>query len=653
MTDFSLVSKFKPTGDQPRAISSLIKNTKAGVKNQVLLGVTGSGKTFTIANVIAKTKLPTLIVEPNKTLAAQVYQELKEFFPKDGVHYFVSYYDYYQPEAYLPQTDTYIEKDAKINDAIDQLRHAATADALSRRNIIIVASVSCIYGLGDPDAYKSVSLELRVGAKAARREVLRRLTDLQYKRGGDPGPGEFRTRDDTIELCPPCGTEKINIIVADNKIKEINRLPAACLTARDSKRSRRNCKQINIFPAKHFVTPHEKLMLAIKNIKTELCARLEELRRASKLLEAQRLEQRTRYDLELLQESGYCPGIENYSRHLSFRKSGQPPHTLIDYFPKNFLTVIDESHITISQLRAMAEGDRKRKEILVKFGFRLGSAIDNRPLTFSEFEQKIGQAIYVSATPGVYECKKSDGFVTEQLIRPTGILEPKIEVRPTKNQINNLIEEIKSRIKKNERVLILTLTKKLAEDVAERLAQGSIRVHWIHSEVKTLLRSGLLRDLREGKVDVVVGVNLLREGLDLPEVSLVAILDADKEGFLRNQTTLIQAMGRAARHPGASALLYADSITSSMRSAIKEISRRRVIQDQYNREHCITPKPIFKEIRAWPPGEERAAKTEFAAIKDVKLLQKAMSDAVNSLDFERAARLRDLIKEMKDDKKKP
>ncbi len=653
MKIFSLVSRFKPAGDQPEAISKLVENLTSGTKYQMLLGVTGSGKTFTIANVIAKTKLMTLIIEPNKTLAAQIYEELLDFFPKDRVHYFVSYYDYYQPEAYIPHMDTYIEKDAKINDAIDQLRHAATSDVLSAPNTIIVASVSCIYGIGDPETYKGVSLDLKTGEAISRRELISRLVGLQYSRNDyTPARSEFRLRGDTVEIWLPYGTEKISVVFLGNKIYEIKRLPLP-FKNQNPRMQKQNLQKIKIFPAKHFVTRQEKLAVAIQNIRTELAERIKELKNSGKLLEAERVTHRTNYDLELLEESGYCPGIENYSRHLSFRKPGRPPYTLIDYFPKNFLTVIDESHVTIPQIQAMASGERKRKEALINFGFRLPSAIDNRPLTLQEFEKKISRTIYVSATPGVYEWGKTgQGGIIQQLIRPTGIIDPVIKIRPAKNQIKNLLDEIRARTEKKERVLVLTLTKRLAEDMAEHLAREKIKVHWMHSEIKTLLRPEILTDLRKGKVDVLVGVNLLREGLDLPEVSLVAILDADKEGFLRNETTLIQAMGRTARHIDGSVILYADKMTSSMESAIIEVNRRRKIQKAYNKTHKIIPKPIIKEVRSKQLRDERAIKTEFWRIQDIKSLEREIAVAAGNLDFERAARLRDLINNFKNDKQK-
>ncbi|MBI1974832.1 MAG: excinuclease ABC subunit UvrB [Parcubacteria group bacterium] len=676
---FKLVTKLRPMGDQPDAISRLTTNLNAGLKDQVLLGVTGSGKTFTLANVIQKVQRPTLVISHNKVLAAQLYQEFKEFFPENAVHYFVSYYDYYQPEAYLPSSDTYIEKDAKINDLLDQLRHAATADILSRKDVIVVASVSCIYGIGDPAEYENVSLDLAVGQPMKRNELLRHLTELQYKRNDiDPVRGEFRARGDQVEIWLPHGTEKIELVFGGNAIVSLYRQPLL-FKLRDPRSLRYTLEKITIFPAKHFVTQKPKLELALKNIEAELTMRLQELKKAGKLLEAERLEQRTNFDLEMLLETGYSPGIENYSRHLSFRKPGEPSFTLLDYFryairrngSREFLTVIDESHMSVPQIRGMHNGDRARKQVLVDYGFRLPSALDNRPLKFEEFEKKIGQAIYVSATPGLYELEKasklskqvSSGAVIEQLIRPTGILDPEVEVRPIANQVTDLLKEIEKRVAKKERTLIVTLTKRLAEDLAEYLAKKKVRVHWIHSEVKTLVRPELLKDLREGKVDVMVGVNLLREGLDLPEVSLVAILDADKEGFLRNETTLIQTMGRAARHIHGKVILYADRITGSMERAMKEVERRREIQAAWNKKHAVTPKSIVKPIRPSLVGEpERIEKLvlQFEETEVKKLsakprvknqlreaLEREMWHAAKDWDFERAAKIRDHIERLR------
>jgi excinuclease ABC subunit B len=684
---FKLVSQFHPTGDQPQAIEKLAENLRAGLKNQVFLGVTGSGKTFSLANVIANVQLPALVISHNKVLAAQLYQEFKEFFPANAVHYFVSYYDYYQPEAYLPSTDTYIEKDAKINDLIDQLRHAATADVLSRKDVIVVASVSCIYGIGDPESYKDVSLNLALGQPLMHAELLRHLVKLQYRRNDiDPAAGEFRARGNQVEIWLPHGTEKIELALEKNKLANIERVSLP-FKLRDPRTPRYALEEVRIFPAKHFVTPQPKLELALKNIEAELSEQLRQFRATGKLLEAQRLEERTNFDIEMLRESGYCPGIENYSRHLSFRKAGEPPFTLIDYFNYAYsstkpdansnssyitpwLCVIDESHISVPQIRGMYEGDKKRKEILVEHGFRLASALDNRPLRFDEFEKKIPQTIYVSATPGPYEFakiheadNKKQGLV-EQLIRPTGILDPDIEVRPLKNQLADLEKEILIRLKRKERVLVLALTKRLAEDLADYLIERKFKVHWIHSEVKTLLRPELLKDLREGKVDVMVGVNLLREGLDLPEVSLVAILDADKEGFLRNATTLIQTMGRASRHVSGKVIMYADRMTGSMQAAINEVGRRRKTQQLWNKKHGIVPKSIVKPIRPLLVGEALRAEDLIrqAEEKEVKelakkpagrnqlleALEREMQRAAKDWDFERAAKIRDRITKIKE-----
>lgn len=698
---FKLVSQFTPTGDQPQAIERLTHGVTTGVPRQTLLGVTGSGKTFTLANVIQRTQRPTLVISHNKVLAAQLYQEFKEFFPENAVHYFVSYYDYYQPEAYLPVTDTYIEKDAKINDVIDQFRHAATADILLRKDVVVVASVSCIYGIGDPGAYEDISLDLAVDQLVSRSEILGRLVKLQYRRNDiDPLRGEFRAHGNRVEIWLPYGTEKVELVFSRNALAAIG-LISLPLKSRDLKIKPHELGSVRIFPAKHFVTPQQKLSLAIKNIERELRERLGQLRKEGKLLEARRLEERVNFDIEMLKEAGYCPGIENYSRHLSFRKSGEPPFTLIDYFdykrseskaseiPKNprgvntgkaseWLCVIDESHMTIPQIRGMYEGDQKRKEVLVDHGFRLPSALDNRPLKFAEFENRVPQTIYVSATPGEYELSKSrkDGNknegVVEQLIRPTGILDPDIEVRPIKNQLRDIENEIAKRVERKERVLVIALTKRLAEDLADYLIEKGFKTHWIHSEVKTLLRPELLKDLREGKVDVMVGVNLLREGLDLPEVSLVAILDADKEGFLRNETTLIQTMGRASRHVSGKVIMYADYMTGSMERAIKEVERRRKVQEKWNKEHRVKPKPIIKPIRPPLIGEARETEELVWQVSDrnrrgaslnhkqaeigvekrlLDALEKEMRHAAKNWDFERAAKIRDQIERIQKEKK--
>jgi len=655
-----LFSKFKPTGDQPQAIKKLAKNLKAKVKHQVLLGVTGSGKTFVMSNVIERVKKPVLVISHNKCLAAQLYQEFKEFFPENAVHYFVSYYDYYQPEAYIPQTDTYIEKDAKINEEIDRLRHAAVQDLLIRKDIIIVASVSCIYNIGSPEIYQEVSLEIKSGKKIKRRNFLYHLASLQYQRNDiDFKPGTFRVRGNIIDIYLITGKEILRIEFLKNEIKKVLIAKAPLTRGTDGSRGgwrggwnpkfRLQTLDFRLFPAHFWVTPEKKLQISIENIKLELQDQLRKLKREKKILEAQRLEQRTNYDLEMLRETGFCHGIENYSRHLEFRKPGKAPFTLIDYYPKDFLIFIDESHQTLPQLHGMYNQDRSRKETLIKYGFRLSSALDNRPLKFEEFEKKINQVIHVSATPSDFEREKAGKkYIVEQLIRPTGLLEPSIEIRPIKNQVKDLIEEIKKRVAKKQRALVLTLTKRLAEELADFLAESGISTKWLHAEVKTLERPQILKNLREGKYDVLVGINLLREGLDLPEVALVAILDADKEGFLRSETTLIQIMGRAARHIKGQIILYADKITKSMKSAINEIKRRRKIQVEYNKVHKIVPKPIIKEIRDWPfVSRKKEITAEFWMIQDVKLLEKEMKTAAKNLDFERAAEIRDLIKSLK------
>jgi excinuclease ABC subunit B len=655
---FELKSKFKPTGDQPTAIKQLTSNLKSGVKDQVLLGVTGSGKTFTLANVIQKIQKPTLIISPNKTLAAQLYQEFKEFFPNNGVHYFVSYYDYYQPEAYIPQSDTYIEKDAKINEEIDRLRHSAVQDVISRRDVIVVASVSCIYNIGDPKNYQQVMLEIKAGQKIKRKDFLLHLTNLQYKRNDiEFKPGAFRVRGDIIDIYLVTGEQILRVEFSGDSILKIS-LANPSLNA--------NYKVLdtsyNLFPATFWVAPQDKIKIALANIRLELQEQLKNFKKQGKLLEAERLEQRTNYDLEMLQETGICHGIENYSRHLEFREPGQPPFSLVDYF-NHFnpstnaqggpLICIDESHISISQIRAMSIQDKIRKETLIDFGFRLPSAVDNRPLNFREFTERQTQTIYVSATPAEYETVKSGRNIIEQIIRPTGLLEPSIEIRKTENQIKDLMEEIKKETDKNQRVLVLTLTKRLAEEITDYLIERKIKTQYLHSEVKTMERPEILKNLRQGKYDVLVGINLLREGIDLPEVALVAILDADKEGFLRNKTTLIQTMGRAARHPNGRIILYADKNTMSIQSAVAEINRRRKIQEDYNKKNKITPQAIIKDIRDWgfsknlPAGRQEKIALEFGLIHDRKLLEKEMKTATKNLDFERAAELRDLIKKMK------
>jgi len=644
---FELKSKFEPTGDQPDAIKKLAKNLESGVKDQVLLGVTGSGKTFTLANVIQKVQKPTLIISPNKTLAAQLYQEFKEFFPNNAVHYFVSYYDYYQPEAYIPQSDTYIEKDAKINEEIDRLRHSAVQDVTSRKDVIVVASVSCIYNIGSPENYGGTSLEIEQNKKIKRKDFLFLLTGLQYQRNDiEFKPGTFRVRGDMVEIYIVTGEKILRVEFLGDKIDKISETNPGL----DSKYIELD-SSYTLFPATFWVAPQEKLKTAIENIRLELKDQLVKLKKAGKNLEAERLEQRTNYDLEMLAETGRCQGIENYSSHMEFRKPGSPPFSLVDYFnyfnPSGSLMFIDESHISVSQIRAMSVQDRIRKQTLIDFGFRLPSAIDNRPLTFAEFEKRQKQTIYVSATPAEFETQKSNENIIEQIIRPTGLLEPKIEIKKTENQIKDLIEEIKKTVEQKQRVLVLTLTKRLAEEISDYLTEKGIKTQYLHSEIKTMERPGILKNLREGKYDVLVGINLLREGIDLPEVSLVAILDADKEGFLRNKTTLIQTMGRAARHLNGRVILYADKMTFSMQSAIGEINRRRKIQEAYNKKNNITPKTIITDIRDWGFSKKEDIAEEFFAVHDKKLLEKEMKQAAKNLDFERAAEIRDLISKIK------
>ncbi len=650
---FKLVSKFTPSGDQPEAIRKLVEGIKEGKKHQVLLGATGTGKTFTISNVIKKINKPTLILAHNKTLAGQLYAELKEFFPENRVEYFVSYYDYYQPEAYIPGTDTYIEKDASINDEIDEMRHSATIALIERRDVIVVSSVSCIYGIGEIEEYKNKVLTLRVKDKVNRNVVLRKLVDMLYTRNDyDFQRGTFRVRGDVLEIIP--SYERANAIRIEffgdelEKIKEVNVITGEVIKGKET---------VTIFPASHFVTSKEKLEIAIKRIEKELEERLKELRKQNKLLEAQRLEQRTKYDIEMLKEIGFCSGIENYSRHLALREEGETPSTLIDFFPDDFLLVIDESHVTLPQVRGMYNGDRSRKETLVEYGFRLPSALDNRPLTFSEFENKINQVIYVSATPGDYELEKTNGEVVEQIIRPTGLLDPTVEVRPTKNQIDDLIGEIRKQIAKKQRTLITTLTIRMAEDLTQYLKDLDIKVAYLHSEIKTLERLQIVRDLRLGKYDVLVGINLLREGLDIPEVSLIAILDADKEGFLRSERSLIQTIGRAARNAEGRVIMYADRITKSMEIAIKETERRRKIQDEYNKKHNITPKTIIKDIHPVVSNSldviEEKEKTSLSKKEREALitrLEREMNEAAKRLDFETAMELRDILFELKAEK---
>lgn len=651
---FELVSPFEPAGDQPKAIAELTRGILEGRKYQVLMGVTGSGKTFTMANVIYNVQRPTLVMSHNKTLAAQLYAEFKQFFPHNAVHYFVSYYDYYQPEAYIPQRDIYIEKDASINEEIDRLRLAATSALMSRRDVIIVASVSCIYGLGSPEDYIALSVALRRGQRMDRDRMLAKLVDIQYERTDvEWRPGRFRVRGDCVEVYPSYDQVAYRIEFWGDEIEQLSEIHPV------SGQVVRRLDELWIYPAKHFVLPQDRMARAIREIEAELEARVAELRSQGKLLEAQRLLARTRYDLELLQEVGYCKGIENYSRPLSGRPPGTPPDTLFSFFPDDFLLFVDESHVTVPQIRGMYHGDHSRKLTLVEHGFRLPSALDNRPLTFEEWEARINQVIFVSATPGPYELQKAEGRVVEQVIRPTGLLDPIIEIAPAQGQIPHLIEQIRKRIAVGERVLVTTLTKRLAEDLADYLTQQNIRCKWLHSELDAFERVEILRDLRAGRFDVVVGVNLLREGLDLPEVSLVAILDADKEGFLRSETSLIQTIGRSARNVNATVILYADRVTDSMQRAIEETRRRRKMQEEYNRKHGITPETIRKAIQAGIEAEAEARRIAYAAagVTDetriitqeyLEELEKEMLAAAEALEFERAAALRDRIEQLRD-----
>ena len=645
---FKLVSKYKPSGDQPEAIKELVDGINNGEKHQVLLGATGTGKTFTIANVIEKVNKPTLVLAHNKTLAGQLYSELKELFPENHVEYFVSYYDYYQPEAYVAKTDTYIEKDSSINDEIDELRHSATAALLSNKDVIVVASVSCIYGIGEIEEYRNKLLILNVGDIIDRNVILEKLIDMLYERNNiDFKRGTFRVQGDVIEIIPISEHSKgVRIELFGDEIDRISEFDLLTGTTIQSK------KTITIYPASHFVTSEEKLKIAIKNIKEELNEQLAKFKSENKLLEYQRLMERTNYDIEMLSETGFCHGVENYSRHLALKKAGETPTTLIDFFGKDFLLVIDESHVTIPQVRAMYNGDRARKQVLVDYGFRLPSAMDNRPLKFEEFEQKLNQVIYVSATPGDYEKEKSKNIV-EQIIRPTGLLDPIIEVRKSKNQIDDLVNEINLCKEKNERVLITTLTIRMAEELTDYLKKIDIKVAYLHSEVHTLDRLKIIRDLRLGKYDVLVGINLLREGLDIPEVSLIAILDADKQGFLRSTRSLIQTIGRAARNANGKVIMYADTISDSMKEAIDETKRRRTIQEAYNEKNGITPKTIIKEIREVITNnkEEKDVNIEKMPKKEKSLLmqkiEEEMKDAASKLDFERATELRDILFELK------
>ena len=647
---FNLVSKYKPSGDQPQAIEKLVDGIKEGKRDQVLLGATGTGKTFTIANVIKEVNKPTLVLAHNKTLAGQLYSELKELFPNNHVCYFVSYYDYYQPEAYVPSTDTYIEKDSSINDEIDELRHYATSSLLSYDDVIVVASVSCIYGIGEVEEYRNKMLSLGVGDIVERNTIMAKLVEMMYERNDfDFKRGTFRVKGDVLEIIPTNQNTKgyrIEFFGDEvDRISEIDTLTGAII---------QNKKTISIFPASHFVTSDEKLIEAVKRIKLELADRIKYFKDNNKLLAAERIEQRTNYDIEMLTETGFCRGIENYSRHMALRGEGETPTTLMDFFPKDFLLVIDESHVTLPQVRGMYNGDRARKMNLVDYGFRLPSALDNRPLKFDEFEQKINQVIYVSATPGDYELEKTNHYFIEQIIRPTGLLDPTIEVRPTTGQIDDLIGEIKTRIEKNERTLITTLTIRMAEELTNYLKDIDIKVAYLHSEVKTLERMRIIRDLRLGKYDCIVGINLLREGIDIPEVSLIAILDADKEGFLRSERSLIQTIGRCARNASGHCIMYADKITDSMENAINETKRRRGIQEKYNEEHGIIPQTIHKEIRDLISNVDEDTKEtkpkkqdKKEILKMIDEIEEAMKQAAKDLDFERAMELRDALFELK------
>lgn len=652
---FKINSNFDPQGDQPKAIAELVKGVKAGKRHQTLLGATGTGKTFTMSNVIKEVGKPTLIIAHNKTLAGQLYSEFKEFFPDNRVEYFVSYYDYYQPEAYVPSTDTFIEKDASINDEIDQLRHSATSALFERDDVIIIASVSCIYGLGNPDEYRDLVVSIRVGMEMDRSELLRKLVDVQYTRNDiDFSRGTFRVRGDVVEIFPASRDElciRVEFFGDEiDRISEINYLTGEVIRERE---------HFALFPASHFVTREEKMKVAIERIEKELDTQLAKLKSENKLLEAQRLEQRTNYDLEMMREMGFCSGIENYSVHLTLRPLGSTPYTLLDYFGDDWLIMIDESHVTLPQIRGMYNGDQARKNVLVEHGFRLPSALDNRPLKFEEFEEKAHQLVYVSATPGPYELEHTDEMV-EQIIRPTGLLDPKIEVRSTKNQIDDLLSEIQERVDKNERVLITTLTKKMSEDLTTYLKEAGVKVNYLHSEIKTLERIEIIRDLRMGTFDVLIGINLLREGIDIPEVSLVVILDADKEGFLRSERSLIQTIGRAARNDKGEVIMYADKITDSMQHAIDETERRRDIQMAHNKKHGITPKTIQKRIHdvisatveTNETNEDNRKEvpqkmTKKERQKTIQNIEKEMKEAAKALDFEKATELRDLLFELK------
>lgn len=651
MTSFRLKSDYQPRGDQPGAIQQLTDGLKGDEKEQVLLGVTGSGKTFTMANIIQQSQRPALVLSHNKTLAAQLYAEFKRFFPDNAVHYFVSYFDYYQPEAYIPRSDTYIEKDSQINEEIDRLRHAATDALLSRQDVIIVASVSCIYGIGTPTDYNSLAVTIKVGERRMRDKLLRQLTDIQYQRNDvDFHRGTFRVRGDVVDIFPAGEEVAYRVELFGDEVERITKIDPLTGEVLQS------LQTLKVFPSSHYVTPQDKLKTALASIQNELGERLSYFRKNGLLLEAQRLEQRTKFDLEMLEETGFVKGIENYSRYLTDREPGEQPATLLDYYPDNFVMFIDESHMTLPQLRGMYNGDRARKEVLVEHGFRLPSALDNRPLTFTEFERHVNQVIYVSATPAEYELSHSPA-PAQQVIRPTGLLDPLIEVRPVKGQVDDLIAEIQAAVKRHQRVLVTTLTKRMSEDLTEYLQELKIKVTYLHSDIDTLDRTDILRDLRLGVYDVVVGINLLREGLDLPEVSLVAILDADKEGFLRSEQALIQTVGRAARHVEGRVIMYADTITASMQRTMGETSRRRKIQEAYNKEHGITPKGIAKDVekglRPDLPEEAKRAKLDLKKIpKDeyghlIKDLTSQMDLAAANLEFEKAAELRDIVEDIK------
>lgn len=653
MPDFQIVSEFQPTGDQPQAVDRIVTGIEKGMVHQSLMGVTGSGKTFTMANVIERVQRPTLVIAHNKTLAAQLATEFKEFFPDNAVEYFVSYYDYYQPEAYIPRTDLYIEKDADINEELDKLRHSATRALLTRRDVLIVASVSCIFGLGSPEEYQGFMAQVRRGEIRSPAMLSRQLIDMQYERNDyDLARGRFRRRGDTLEILPAYETIGVRIEFWGDEVErivELDPLTGEVLAERD---------QMEIYPAKHFVTSEERMLEAIRSIEAEMDEQLAMLKREGKILEAQRLEQRTRYDVEMMRETGYCAGVENYSRHLSGREAGSTPYTLLDYFPEDSLLFIDESHMTLPQIRGMYNGDRARKEVLVEYGFRLPSALDNRPLDFNEFERFVNQAVYVSATPGPYEYEHSQQMV-EQVIRPTGLTDPVIDVKPTEGQIDDLLYQIRARVDRGERCIVTTLTKRMAEELADYLREMGIRTHYLHSEIDTLERSEILRDLRLGVYDVIVGINLLREGLDLPEVSLVAILDADKEGYLRSTTSLVQTIGRAARHVEGHVIMYADRVTDSMKRAIDETERRREIQRMYNRENGITPQSIQKTIHDITERVRAVAETAATYTVDssdmpkdditrlIKDLESQMKTAARSLEFEKAALLRDQITDLR------